>query len=114
MTLGPAEVSRLLLSAAESGGSGAVVVVVGEVGESGRRMALTRSPDGEETVHGSLGGGLDEAALDRLLNAAGLMRMSDVGSDDLKRAYFNGANWQRNVKPWWRIAMAGVPDAAAA
>jgi xanthine dehydrogenase accessory factor len=60
---GPSEVAELLLSAAESGGSGAVAVVVGGPTEAGRRLLLLRHVEGVVETHGSLGTApLDEEA----------------------------------------------------
>jgi xanthine dehydrogenase accessory factor len=63
MRLGPAEVSEILFASAEAGGSGVSVVVVGDVGDSGRRFALTRDRAGEERTYGGLGADLDEPVL---------------------------------------------------
>ena len=67
MTIGPAETSDLLLSAAESGGAGAAgVIVAGPL--AGRRIVLARRPTGALSRHGTLGAArLDEAGFAHLV-----------------------------------------------
>ena len=65
MTLGAADVSRMLLDIAEAGGSGAAVTLVGggDTDGHGRRLLLLLGPRGEER-RGSLGAkATDDAAL---------------------------------------------------
>ena len=70
--LNAAETAELLLATAEAGGAAAAVVVVGGARADllGRRLALTRSPSADETVHGTLGSDALDGAATALLREA--------------------------------------------
>ncbi len=75
-----ADVAELLLATAESGGSAAAAVVVRAVrtGMTGRRLAVTRTADHREGLHGTLGTpDLDAAAVAALREALDNSRSRD-------------------------------------
>ena len=80
MSLSAADAAELLLASTEAGGAAAAVVVVraDEKGLEGRRLVVTRSPDGDETQHGGLGSpALDVAASELLREAIAAPRTRD-------------------------------------
>lgn len=56
MNLDAAAAAALVLDAVESGSAAASLVLVAPPGSAGRRLAVVRHPDGQEEVHGTLGG----------------------------------------------------------
>jgi xanthine dehydrogenase accessory factor len=86
MTLTAADAAELLLTTAETGGTAAALVIVRADDASllGRRLAIARGPDGEETVRGGFGSApLDAAAADLVREAMAAPRTRD-GLRDLE------------------------------
>ena len=52
--------------------------------------------------------GIAECEIESFLCTRGFCGIKDVGSDDLKEAYFNGRDSSIRIKPWWRIVRAAV------